>query len=415
MHPQISTQIAICCLLPLVVVLVSCTDRTPQQPENLDPVVTIALPADGETLFAGDEVEVRVVVADEEPGSVMILVESDIAGELANGVADDAGIFVVSSLLAGGGHTLTATAEDEDGASAMDEIWIDVVAPQPIEDADGDGVTTAAGDCDDSDPLISPRMFEICGDGADNDCDGAVDNADLDGDGYIDADPGCGGADCDDLSTSVNPGLDELCGDGVDNDCDGTAEVVDGDGDGVLSLACGGNDCDDSSWFVAPNAAEVCDTIDNNCDGQIDEGLTCRPGCSVLSDEPSRITYMFCDDAAAWNTARQYCVDMGAQFVVIEDMIENELLRAAGEIINIKFYIGADDQAAEGVWRWADGTQFWQGDETGSALTWATWAGGEPNNSLGSGGEHCAEMHTGSGDWNDIPCALARAYICEVP
>lgn len=42
-------------------------------------------------------------------------------------------------------------------------------------DADGDGVTTCAGDCDDSDPLSAPGNPELCGDLVDNDCDGAVD------------------------------------------------------------------------------------------------------------------------------------------------------------------------------------------------------------------------------------------------
>jgi hypothetical protein len=38
-------------------------------------------------------------------------------------------------------------------------------------DNDGDGVSVCAGDCDDNDPLNSPSGNEICGDGADNDCD----------------------------------------------------------------------------------------------------------------------------------------------------------------------------------------------------------------------------------------------------
>ncbi len=41
-------------------------------------------------------------------------------------------------------------------------------------DGDGDGFC-AADDCDDSDPNINPGQSEICGDGVDNDCDGAVD------------------------------------------------------------------------------------------------------------------------------------------------------------------------------------------------------------------------------------------------
>jgi hypothetical protein len=44
-------------------------------------------------------------------------------------------------------------------------------------DADGDGVTTCDGDCDDGDALSNPAGNEICGDAVDNNCDGAADEA----------------------------------------------------------------------------------------------------------------------------------------------------------------------------------------------------------------------------------------------
>jgi hypothetical protein len=106
------------------------------------------------------------------------------------------------------------------------------------DDIDGDGVV-AIDDCDDNNPDAYPGAAEVC-DGADNDCDGAVDDgvesafyADLDGDGYGDGGvsiAGCAASpgyvsvsgDCDDGAADRFPGAEEVCGDGVVNDCDGS-------------------------------------------------------------------------------------------------------------------------------------------------------------------------------------------------
>ena len=98
-------------------------------------------------------------------------------------------------------------------------------------DADGDG-TPDAEDCAPDDPAIHPGAAETCND-VDNDCDGEVDNApidgttfygDADGDGfYGDADTVSACAlpdgyataadDCDDTDPAVHPGVDETCND----------------------------------------------------------------------------------------------------------------------------------------------------------------------------------------------------------
>ncbi len=137
-------------------------------------------------------------------------------------------------------------------------------------DADGDGVTTCAGDCDDNEPYAYPGSREWC-DNFDNDCDGDIDEGfDNDGDGVA----SCWG-DCDDTDPTVYDKAPETCN-GVDDDCDGTIdEGYDLDSDGVTT--CDG-DCDDNDDAVNPDEDEICDDgIDNDCDGDIDsdDGAEC--------------------------------------------------------------------------------------------------------------------------------------------
>ncbi|HSA23212.1 MAG TPA: MopE-related protein, partial [Myxococcota bacterium] len=63
----------------------------------------------------------------------------------------------------------------------------------------------------------------------------------------------------------------ELC-DGVDNDCSGTVPANEADADGDGYRVCGG-DCNDSppaGAAIHPGAVETCDGVDNDCDGFLD-------------------------------------------------------------------------------------------------------------------------------------------------
>ena len=183
------------------------------------------------------------------------------------------------------------------------------------------GYAATGGDCDDIDAAVNPGAAELCN-GADDDCDTLVDDADpdldassggtwysdADGDGFGDASAGIFGCtqplgsttdatDCDDTDLTVNPGATELCN-GIDDDCDtlvdgddptvdlstGGSWYTDSDGDGfgdpsALVTTCDepadavsdDTDCDDTDSSVNPAATELCNGLDDDCDGTVDE------------------------------------------------------------------------------------------------------------------------------------------------
>lgn len=186
--------------------------------------------------------------------------------------------------------------------------------PPPVDsgeetDPDGDGASAPA-DCDEGDPEVHPGATERC-DERDEDCDGRVDEgalftffADNDGDGFGDpahATEAClapdgavaDATDCDDSLDTVFPGADERC-EGIDNDCDDIVDenvrslwYLDNDADGYgdenqpvescdppEGVVATPGDCDDREPASFPGNPEQCEGIDNDCDAQIDEGVT---------------------------------------------------------------------------------------------------------------------------------------------
>ncbi len=218
-----------------------------------------------------------------------------------------------------------------DGTDFTSDPWyFDLICYPYYRDADGDGYGNPdsminspgispvgyvlnAADCDDANNLISPDAAEICN-GMDENCNGIPDDGipsttfyfDGDGDGFGDVFtdsttcypevPGytTDSADCNDSDFLINPLASEICN-ALDDNCNGDVDegftfntfYMDADSDTygnamidtstcldeIPGYITDNTDCDDTDPAIYPGATESLNGLDDNCDGDIDEGL----------------------------------------------------------------------------------------------------------------------------------------------
>jgi len=157
--------------------------------------------------------------------------------------------------------------EDDDCDGEVDEDFEDTnndgLADCMTEDDDGDGIPDGADNCPN---LPNP-------DQANFDLDSQGDACDNDDDNDLSADED----DCAPFNAAVKPGAPEICN-GIDDDCEGDVD------EGLGSIVCGEGICNhtvdkcDGGEVATCNPyegaiEEKCDGADNDCDGESDEGF----------------------------------------------------------------------------------------------------------------------------------------------
>ncbi len=204
---------------------------------------------------------------------------------------------------------------------------------------------------------------------------------------------------------------------GVDDDRDGAVDegpVVVGadlDRDGyagadALAPDCAGagraGDCADDAAGMNPAAGEACNGFDDDCDGEVDEGVC---PCPLLVTDTK--VWMTCTNLLPWADAEAACrvyptyhlASMGAAEAQAE--AERAIAPYAG---GTEFWIGYNDRAEEGVFRWSDTT----------VPSYENWRRGEPNDGGATSDrtEDCAEIEW-TGEWDDQACTDRQPYLCE--
>ncbi|MFT7517965.1 MAG: hypothetical protein ACI9MC_000089 [Kiritimatiellia bacterium] len=310
------------CLI-LVATLCGCTGETSVLVYNAPPTAAILSPVDGTSVDENEGITFEGRVSDDSGVDALVIQwTSDKDGLLTDtAMADPDGWVEYSTAnLKPGNHLISLRSVDSDGEQGVASIAITVIdLPEPpdvelISPAQGEegiedelftfeaSVSDAQDGPEDMEVVfLSDKQGFLC-EAEINGLGGATCEAALpagthlitveaiDSDDFRDEDtaymkvtalgdldqdedgwtPNQG--DCNDKNETVFPGAEELPNE-VDDDCDGDIDEgtinYDDDGDGYSEVD---GDCDDTNRLTYPGAKEVEDMEDNDCDGTIDEG-----------------------------------------------------------------------------------------------------------------------------------------------
>ena len=117
--------------------------------------------------------------------------------------------------------------------------------------------------------------------------------------------------------------------------------------------------------------------------------------------------YKFFNAALPFAAAEAVCQSQGLEMAIFLDAADNAAALATvptdGSAVSATAWIGAHDQVTEGSWTWRPNN---------IPATYTNWAPGEPN-AFEADEEDCTVMKCWNGEWNDIGCSTAFAFICQ--
>jgi len=179
---------------------------------------------------------------------------------------------------------------------------------------------------------------------------------------------------------------------------DAEGKELDRDGDGYACL-----DCNDADPAIHPGVVETCDRVDNDCNGLVDDAPSCA--CDRIDAAGAKLS--ICALPMPYEDARRFCAARGEALARIDDEAQRRALhdalvpRRAGHTTE-RWWIGLDDRAEEGKFRWL---------APDSAFT--SWQRGEPDNS--GCNQDCVVVDIDNGRWADTHCLEHRPFVCRAP
>uniref|UniRef100_A0A8C5B2P9 C-type lectin domain-containing protein n=1 Tax=Gadus morhua TaxID=8049 RepID=A0A8C5B2P9_GADMO len=128
--------------------------------------------------------------------------------------------------------------------------------------------------------------------------------------------------------------------------------------------------------------------------------LLCQQVCQGGWDKFGCKCYWLTRGWGSWNNCRKLCVTHGADLVVVDSKEEMDFISRHGNN-----WLGATDEASEGMWIWVDGTVL--------SVDNPSWRRGKPDGDMD---KNCLKRigEETNLKWTDESCEFRNLGICEL-